>query len=196
MQAVRARQEVHLARADMAARNWDQAAAGLRTAIDAGRISGDLRTMTTAELELARCFTMMSQRSQASDLYFDIVANPDTTAALAGQAFLEGALLTYVTDDAPRRDALFGGPVPYDTPVADAIACVQGRMAPEALVSRVADWPVSLQNDLFFTAAVMARHGGEVTRAGTFLDACISASRTRADWPAPLAEQLREDDLR
>jgi len=195
VQAVRARQEVHLARADMAAQDWEQAAAGLQRAVEAGRTAGDLRTVAVAELELARSLAMLNRRPESTALYLNVIDNAEATPSEFGHAVLEATLLTFLNEDETARRRLLQTPVPYGAPVSSAFDTMLGVETPQDLASRIPNSPRDVQNDLYFAAAVVAWAQGSNTLARIYFDACVSSSPSPAEWPAPLAIQLREDLL-
>ena len=193
----RAWQQIRLARKAMTAGDWSSASAAFQTAADLSRELGDQRTAAIAQLDQARCETMLNNRQRATGLYRDILTNTDASDAIVALAQLE--YLSLVLLDG-RKDEAFDilrlRDPPADGPIRDAMDCLGGEIAAGDLADAVDRMPSQFQNDACLAIAIRYYVDGEMKRAQNLLKRCAKVSTPPSDWPAPFAKMLYNDLLR
>ena len=144
-----------------------------------------------ANLEQARCALMLEQPLRAESLYRDILRNPDAATPAYSHAQLEyGLLIELQSVPGSLSDVFDIREVAETSPVADAVACLRGDLAPEAAVERARRLPSTMRNDTLLAAAVAAHRQGKQELAAEHLRASITWSRPATEWPAPFARRI------
>ncbi len=193
----RAWHEIRLGRKAMLAADWNGGRAAFRSAAELCAAVGDTRTMAIAQIEEARCETLLNQREGARRLYHLILTNPDAPPAIANLAQLEYLALALLDGDRKTAlEVLVLRELPAEGPIRAAVNCLGGETSPGDLVGAIDKMPAQFQNDALLAAALRYYLDGEVKRSSTYLRRCIQASAPPSEWPAPLAKQLYNDLLR
>jgi tetratricopeptide (TPR) repeat protein len=186
--------DIRLARRAMSAGNWAGARTGFLAAVDLSRRSGDTRTMAIAQLDLARCETMLGNFDGAVETYREILRNPDASPSVGDFAQFEALVLTLLKNDRAAAVAILAmRRIPPDGPVREAINCLSGDLDPSTLLRRLESMPQRFQNDAYLAAALRYHLDGNDKNFSAYLRRCIQVSSPSTDWPAPFAKMLRHD---
>ena len=185
-------QEIRLARRDMARNDWTKAISTLSDVVKLSTTDGDSRSIAMAYLELARCSTMVGQHQQATTYYRRVLTNPDASPSIVGLAQLESALLVILEGDKKELETILSSRIiPPTNPISNALRLVRGDLEIKQSIPLVHSSPEYLQNDIYLTAAVLARNTGNFREAAMYLQSSISSSRPESEWPAPFARRLQ-----
>lgn len=181
------------ARRSMAEGEWRPAFDLLADTTTAATLEGDVQALAIIRLEQARCAVMLANPTLARDLYQSILTRPDVSSRVTGQALLEQALLAHAAgrpEDVPPL--LTSHTVAPEHPAAPALECLRGNRSPALVASGVRSLPDWIRNDTFLAAALAAHQRGQSDLAAEYLERCLTTSRAPHEWPAPMANQLRE----
>ena len=193
----RAWHEIRLARKAMTGGDWSGARAGFQASAELSANVGDTRTAAIAQLDQARCETMLNNRAAAKELYHRILTNADASPAIAGLAQLEYlSLLLLEADRTQALDVLLLREPPADGPVRDAMNCLGGETTAADLAELLDQMPRQFQNDACLAVAIRYYLDGEVKRCQSYLKRCVQLSAPPSEWPAPFAKLLYSDLLR
>lgn len=195
--APRAWNEIRLARKAMTAGDWKTARDGFQVAMDLSGTLGDRRTAAIAELDEARCETMLNSREKAMTHYRSIMTNADASPAIASLAQLEYlSLLLLDRNEKGAIEVLRLRDPPADGPIREAMNCLAGDKPPADLVPAVENMPRQFQNDAYLAVALRYYLNSETKRCLTYLKRCAQSSTPPSEWPAPFAKMLHNDLLR
>ena len=193
----RAWNDIRLARKAMQAGDWNDAKNGFEAASKLSLAVGDTRTAAIAQLDEARCDTMLNNRAEAKTIYRGILKNADASSAIISMAQLEHLeLLLLEGDKQGALDALVQRAPPAEGPIRQAINCLGGEMSASDLIAEADRMPNQFQNDAYFAAALRYYLDGETKRCLSYLKRCLQSSAPSSDWPAPFAKLLYSDLLR
>ena len=183
---------VRAGRRAMSAEDWTSAVAEFQTAVNFSLAAGDTRTIAMAELEEARCESMLSNDARAITLYRNILKNPDASPSVSDFALMESVVLSLLAGDRAGAVELLGlRPLPAGGPMRDILNCLTGETDTGKLLNQTESMPQRLQNDAHLAAAVRYRLDGDDRGFQSEIRRCLQTSLPPSEWPAPMARHLR-----
>ncbi len=189
--------EVRMARKAMTAGDWKTARDSLNLAADLSAHVGDSRTVAIAQLEQARCETLMGNRESAKKLYGAVLDNSDASPAIAALAQLELLILTLLEGNRQSAlEILLIREPPDEGPVRETLNCLGGKTNPRTFSDRINSMPSQFQNDAYCALAVRYQMDGETKQCLISLRHSIQVSIPTSEWPAPFARQLYNNLIR
>jgi serine/threonine protein kinase len=182
---------IRQARRAMSSSDWEDAAAELRSAAEMSLAAGDSRTAAIAQLDLARCETLLGDLSAARHHYREILKNPDTSPAVGDLAQLESLILALLQNDRTGAvDVLGLRPGPAEGPIREAIDCLSGETDTATLQDAIAIMPQRMRNDALLAIAVRFQLDGNIKGFSVNLKRCLQVSSPPNEWPGPFAKAL------
>ncbi|HEY8240305.1 MAG TPA: serine/threonine-protein kinase [Kiritimatiellia bacterium] len=182
---------IRQARRAMNSSNWQEAANEFRQAVELSLAAGDPRTAAIAQLDLARCKTLLGDLSGGRHVYRQILESPDTSPSVGELAQLETLILALLQNDRNGAVEVLGlRPVPTEGPVRAAIDCLSGETDTGALQESIALMPQRLRNDALLAMAVRYQLDGNIKGFSIQLKRCMQFSSPPNEWPGPLAKSL------
>lgn len=183
---------VRAGRRAMGVEDWTSAIAEFNSAVNFSQAAGDARTRAMAELETARCETMLNNHARALSLYRGILKNPDAPPSVADFALMESMMLVLLAGDRAGAVEILGTrSLPPGGPIRDILAGLVGETDVPRLLQASETMSPKLRNDAHLAAAIRYRLDGNFRGFQAEIRRCVQESAPPSDWPAPLARQLR-----
>ena len=181
---------IRASRQAMADNKWTTALNSLGQAMRLAESSSDGRTKAIAELEQARCLTMVNRHEEAATVYTSILSNSNAPQTTLEQALLEGLGLAVLYGKDEQMSSLLAIRVTEEeNTFADPVLCLANQLPVEQLLTNVSKLPERQRSRFYFAAALREVADGHPKEAQTLLRKCLAASKDR-QWPAPHAKAL------